>query len=95
MLPFLFDDFGNPSSSHFFGLKAKQAVEEARSSVASLVHCKPSEVRATYQKQPSNNGTRTFKILADKIVHKNQEKRLLVLTRCILRQAELNPTTGP
>ena len=30
MLPFLRDDYGNPSSLHWFGQRARGAVEEAR-----------------------------------------------------------------
>ena len=40
MLPFLRGDFGNPASrSHLYGWKAEEAVENARSQVASLVRC--------------------------------------------------------
>ena len=31
ILPYLEEHFGNPSSSHWFGIKAREAVEEARS----------------------------------------------------------------
>jgi len=45
MLPFLRGDFGNPASrSHFFGWKAEEAVENARSQVASLVGCDSREL---------------------------------------------------
>jgi cysteine desulfurase len=30
MLPYLREHFGNPSSSHIYGQRAKQAVEQAR-----------------------------------------------------------------
>ena len=35
---FLLDDFGNPSSSHDFGQKAKETLEQARGLVASLIN---------------------------------------------------------
>lgn len=44
MRPFLETTFGNPSSSHPYGAKARQAVEQARSSVAQLLNAKPHEV---------------------------------------------------
>ena len=44
MLPFLETHFGNPSSSHIFGINAREAVEIARIQVASLLNCKPDEV---------------------------------------------------
>jgi cysteine desulfurase len=37
MLPFLREQFGNPSSSHVYGLEASRAVENARMHVASLL----------------------------------------------------------
>ena len=36
--------FGNPSSGHLYGQKAREALEEARSIIADCMHCKPSEV---------------------------------------------------
>ena len=44
MLPFLRDDFGNPSSLHWFGQRARGAVEEARAQVARLVGADPAEI---------------------------------------------------
>ena len=38
------DTFGNASSVHHFGQQAKAAIDEARSSVASLINADPSEV---------------------------------------------------
>ena len=38
--PFLDVYFGNPSSSHVYGLSARQAVVEARALVAALIHAK-------------------------------------------------------
>ena len=40
MLPYLIEHFGNPSSSHVYGLIARQAVAEARASVAALIHAR-------------------------------------------------------
>jgi len=36
--PYLHDSYGNPSSLHSVGLGAKQAIEDARSKVATLIH---------------------------------------------------------
>lgn len=38
------DEFGNPSSVHQFGQRAKSAMDDARSAVAALVHAEPSEI---------------------------------------------------
>lgn len=38
------EQFGNASSVHYFGQRAKAVVDEARSAVAALIHADPSEV---------------------------------------------------
>ncbi|MBK5257423.1 MAG: cysteine desulfurase [Vicinamibacteria bacterium] len=44
MLPYLRDHFGNPSSVHSFGQRARGAIDEARARVASLVGARDSEI---------------------------------------------------
>jgi cysteine desulfurase len=44
MLAYLDEDFGNPSSVHAFGRRAKQAVEEARERVAAAIGARPAEI---------------------------------------------------
>ncbi|HBX42464.1 MAG TPA: cysteine desulfurase NifS, partial [Deltaproteobacteria bacterium] len=44
MRPFLSDHYGNPSSLHWAGMPAKDAVEKARGQVAALLECDPTEV---------------------------------------------------
>src|ERR1043166_2214010 len=44
MLPFLQTHFGNPSSTHEFGRKAHDAVEQARGEVAALMGAQPDEI---------------------------------------------------
>lgn len=55
MLPFFRDRFGNPSSTHWAGRRAKSAIDEARGKVARLVNCDPSEVVFTSCATESNN----------------------------------------
>lgn len=55
MRPFLESEFGNPSSSHWFGIRPKQAVELARRQTASLLGCSPEEVIFTSGGTESNN----------------------------------------
>lgn len=55
MLPWLSEHFGNPSSSHYYGIKAREAVEEARVKVASLLCCEPGEIVFTSGGSESNN----------------------------------------
>jgi cysteine desulfurase len=44
MLPFMKEDFGNPSSTHAFGRRTKGAIESARKQIAGFLHAKPSEI---------------------------------------------------
>lgn len=55
MRPFLETEFGNPSSSHWHGIKPKQAVESARKQVAAILNCTPTEVFFTSGGTESNN----------------------------------------
>src|SRR5438034_3811742 len=47
MLPFFTDLYGNPSSVHRFGQRARQALDEARGRIASLIGCGEGEVAFT------------------------------------------------
>lgn len=55
MRPYLETEFGNPSSSHWFGIAPKQAVEQARRQVAGLLGCTSAEVVFTSGGTESNN----------------------------------------
>ena len=44
MTPYLTGDFGNPSSLHAAGQRARRAVEEARERVAAAIHALPQEI---------------------------------------------------
>ncbi len=55
MLPFFQDDFGNPSSIHWFGQQAEAALEGARESVARVLNCQPSEIIFTASGSESDN----------------------------------------
>jgi cysteine desulfurase len=55
MLPFLTTHFGNPSSSHIYGIRSKEAVEKARAQLAQLVNCKMNEIYFTANGTESNN----------------------------------------
>ena len=55
MLPYLRDQFGNPSSAHPRGRAAREAVEGARGRVASLLGSDPDEIVFTSGGTESNN----------------------------------------
>jgi cysteine desulfurase len=47
MLPFLQNMYGHPSSNHWMGRAAAEAIEDARSNLASLLDCHPTEILFT------------------------------------------------
>ena len=55
MRPFLTDHYGNPSSLHWAGMPAKDALEKARTQVAGLLGCDPTEVVFTSGGSEANN----------------------------------------
>lgn len=55
MLPWLREQFGNPSSTHVYGRRAAQAVAAARASVAALVGAQPTEIVFTGCATEANN----------------------------------------
>src|SRR3984957_1122637 len=54
-LPFLQEQYGNPSSAYSFGKRAAKAVQTAREQVAALVRCEPSEIIFTSCGTESDN----------------------------------------
>lgn len=44
MMPYLQEQFGNPSSIHHHGRQVRAAVEKARKQMAALLHCAPAEL---------------------------------------------------
>src|SRR5690625_556434 len=55
MLPFLKNDFGNPSALHFAGTGARKTFENARAQVATLLNSKSNEIIFTSGATESNN----------------------------------------
>ena len=55
MVPFLREHFGNPSSSHVFGTRAREAVAIARHRVAALLGCDDDEIVFTSGGTEANN----------------------------------------
>ena len=55
MLPFINQHFGNPSSSHIYGVTTKKAVEKARGQIATMLHAQMEEVIFTSGGSESNN----------------------------------------
>ena len=55
MLPYLKNKFGNPSSSHRFGVACRAGIEQARERIALLLGCEASEIIFTSGATESNN----------------------------------------
>jgi len=55
MLPFIYQHFGNPSSSHIFGSTASKAVAKARGQLATVLGCQADEIIFTSGGTESNN----------------------------------------
>jgi len=55
MMPYFDVEYGNPSSIHQFGRKAKNAIQKARKQVAALIGAEPGEILFTSGGTESNN----------------------------------------
>ena len=55
MIPFLQDQFGNPSSIHRYGRFAQRAIQNARKQIAHLINSEPNEILLTSGGTESNN----------------------------------------
>ncbi len=73
MAPYLYGHFGNPSSSHPFGVEAKLALEKARLQVAGLINCQPPEILFTSGGTESNN----YAIRGFAMAHKQQGRHII------------------
>ncbi len=83
MLPYLREQFGNPSSIHRYGRLAQKAISKARKQVAELINADPSEILFTSGGTESNN-TSLYGI-----VKKNPGSR--IITSLIEHDAILEP----
>ena len=55
MLPYLKEQYGNPSSIHRYGRLTRKAIHKARKQIASLINADPSEILITSGGTESNN----------------------------------------
>lgn len=85
MRPYLVEHFGNPSSNHWAGLPAKDAVETARGRIANLLACSPEEVVFTSGGTESNNHAIKGAFFA------NHEKGKHIITTQIEHPATIQP----
>ncbi len=55
MIPYLGNNYGNPSSQHSFGFSTSRAIEKARRHVAHLIGSSPNEITFTSGGTEANN----------------------------------------
>jgi len=87
MLPYFDVQYGNPSSIHQFGRKAKNAIQKARKQVAALIDAEPDEILFTSGGTESNN-TILYGITKLQGLHPDQNH---IITSSIEHEAILQP----
>ncbi len=85
MLPYLTTHFGNPSSGHAFGTRARAAVEEARRQVASFLGGRPEEVVFT------SGGTEGINTVVQGVARALRGRGRHVVTTAVEHPAVLEP----
>lgn len=85
MMPYLTEQYGNASSIHAFGQAAREAVEQARMSVAALINAKPGEIMFT------SGGTESINHAILGAVSAASGKSKHVITSAIEHVAGLDP----
>lgn len=84
MLPYFAENFGNASSIHSPGQRARGAVDSARASVAALLGAKPTEIVFT------SGGTESDNLALFGVAAASQEPRKHIITTAIEHHAVLN-----
>ena len=72
MMPFFEEHYGNPSSLHETGRKVREAVEDARSQLASLINCSASELIFT------SGGTESINSAISACVDSGAKRKLVI-----------------
>ena len=84
MQPFFLEDYGNASSIHYFGQRAKAAVDDARAQVAALVGAELSEIVFV------SGGTEADNLAIRGVAARAPENRRHIITSTIEHPAVLN-----
>ena len=85
MMPFLKEEFGNPSSGYVLGTRAQEGVENARKEVSGLLGCQPDEITFTSGGSESNN------MVLKGVVDLANPREFHIITSAIEHPAILNP----
>ena len=84
MLPYLKEEYGNPSSIYALGRRARKAIEIAREQVAKVIHAKPNEIYFT------GCGSEADNMALKGIIYANQKKGNHIITSQIEHPAILD-----
>ena len=84
MLPYLQEEYGNPSSMYTLGRSSKRAIEEARKKVAELINCEPNEIYFT------SSGSESDNTAIKGIAYQNYNKGMHIISSKIEHPAVLN-----
>jgi cysteine desulfurase len=87
MLPYLKGDYGNPSSIHYLGQRAKEAIEESRQKLADFLGCSSAEIVFTGSATEANN-LAIFGLIKPYL---SKEKKRHIVTTQIEHHAVLEP----
>jgi cysteine desulfurase len=85
MLPALSEDWGNPSSVHHLGQRARALLDDARDRVAATLKCKPSEIIFT------SGGTESTNLAILGMARSLREKGRHIITSQVEHPAVLQP----
>jgi cysteine desulfurase len=85
MLPYIYGNYGNPSSNHELGVTAKKAIEMARAQVADLINCSTEEIIFTSCGSESNN------MVIKGVSHTFKNKGNHIITSQVEHPAIINP----
>ena len=85
MIPFMQEEFGNPSSPYLLGTRAREALEISREEVALLLGCAGSEIIFTSGGSESNNA------VLKGIVNLKNPENYHIITSAVEHPAILNP----
>ncbi|RLI35269.1 cysteine desulfurase NifS [Candidatus Bathyarchaeota archaeon] len=85
MRPYLDTHYGNPSSTHGFGNEARQAIDDARNKVATLVGAETKEIFFT------SGGTESNNLAIKGVAYRNKNKGNHIITSSIDHMSVINP----
>ncbi len=84
MLPFLKENYGNPSSTYSLGVKSKTAIEEAREAIAARINAKPREIYFT------SGGSEADNWAIKGVAYANKDKGRHIITSKVEHHAVLH-----